>query len=146
MTDTFNEGDLIEATKGDTVIRGKAWNDCTGTLNIGGTGWSVERIEARGYAVTLIEKAAPALPTEPGVYRSRTGELWAIEGEGERLKWVGEDFIRVDPNNYVPFIRLEPVADTAKKVLDRFDAVFNASFISPGDVLNQLREEFGVAK
>jgi hypothetical protein len=54
-------------------------------------------------------KPAVLLPTEPGHYVDRTGNGWNIrEGATSSL-----------PEENAPYTRLEPVAVTAKKVLDR---------------------------
>ena len=141
----YNEGDLIEATKDETVIRGRL----CGLFGewLGGSLRTVNGLTKDGYALTLIEKATSPLPTAEGVYRSRTGALWTIEPPAP-LKWVGDNpqFSLNNPHNYAPFTRLEPVADTAKKVLDRvLEAYQNEHprlFIS--DVLPLVSKEFGV--
>src|SRR5690606_24484588 len=77
---TLSEGDLIEATLGDTVLRGR--------LNrfeqMPGVGRTPASLDLDGYRVRLIEKAVPALPTAPGFYLDALGYCWALEREGNR--------------------------------------------------------------
>lgn len=109
----FSEGDLIEATKGDTVIRGRV--SSTGVLVE--TGRSLQGLREQGFTLTPIEKAAPALPTEPGFYLDGQGDVWRLTTSGN---WSCPTAPSEDGHakTYAPFTRLEPVADTAKKVLD----------------------------
>lgn len=72
----WREGDLVEATNGETVIRGRLRDGgpknggrplLTLTLVIES---DILHLEANGYTVTLIERAPEPLPTERGVYVS----------------------------------------------------------------------------
>lgn len=65
---TYNEGDLVEAVKGDTVIGGRVSLALDGRVIIGESSRSVGVLENEGFTVTVIERAKPKLPTEPGVY------------------------------------------------------------------------------
>lgn len=102
---------------------------------------------------TLYVEAPPKveLPTEPGWYRGydqlaevafvtelRDGKFWRGHyGTGE----YG------DVERFAPFTRLEPVAETAKKVLDRVAAVAKGRAGNPwnaGATLSAVAAEFGV--
>lgn len=135
----FSEGDLVEAVKGERVIRDRIHvitdspifnnNPYLGEPRMFGES-SIESLRANGYTLTLVEKAAPALPTEAGWYRSsglgsdQIDGLLHLGARGD-WTWVGNMFA-VNPDaltykqarQHLPLIRLEPVADTAKKVLD----------------------------
>lgn len=94
-------------------------------------------------AWTLFVKVPPrlALPTEPGYYQDRVEDVWTLTKSG---KWLaGED--PGDPAIWTPLTRLEPVSETAKKVLDRVRA--DDAFI-PGPyfelILSAIGAEFGV--
>jgi hypothetical protein len=49
-----------------------------------------------------------------------------------------------DPTKYAPFTKLEPVAETAKKVLERSQEVHAGAFVTVEEVAAQLAAEFGV--
>jgi len=66
-TPEFNHGDLIEAVKGDDLLRGRGWFDCSGPMMVGSSGCSTDGLTTRGYTVRVIEKAKPPLPSEPGI-------------------------------------------------------------------------------
>ena len=120
----YNEGDLVEAVKGNTAIRGPL-------VNIWGLGRSlclklslglltdIIYLEANGYKITVIEKAPPkvVLPTEPGVYADRANDTWVLNG---RLQWMCPESPGDNDNAaaYAPFTPLKPVSETAKKVLE----------------------------
>ena len=66
----YNEGDLIEAVKGESSMRGPIIRDSHKCLLIAEHGWLLAELLADGWTVTVIKKAAPVvvLPTEPGIY------------------------------------------------------------------------------
>lgn len=107
IIDQIREGDLVEAVKGEDVIRGRArlagedymwW--------IGASGRSAGNLEALGFTLTVVEKAAPPLPTEPGLYVDKDGDPWRFLG-GRPLN-----------REWAPYTRLEPVPETVKRVAD----------------------------
>jgi len=144
----WKEGDLVEAVKGETVIRGRLISRGNGlvlnlTLAIAS---DIPHLEANGYTLTRVEHVKSELPTEPGVYEDREGDAWLLAANCEwhcltvDLRHVGKP-IEFDPSLYAPFTRIEPVPVTAKKVLDR------VSQILPGPFPNEfsgLAREFGV--
>jgi len=136
---TLSEGDLIEATLGDTVLRGR--------LNrfeqMPGVGRTPASLDLDGYRVRLIEKAVPALPTEPGFYLDDLGYCWSLEREGN-WRWGGETYDTV-PAHHLPIQKLEPVADTAKKVLERVELILSAGGIHAlPNAFGGLAKEFGI--
>ncbi|WNT44354.1 hypothetical protein SEA_MABODAMACA_36 [Microbacterium phage Mabodamaca] len=67
----LTEGDLLRATKGDTVVGGRVATSYPRNIanaRIGETGTTVRRLLALGFDVERLEKAPPVLPTEPGFY------------------------------------------------------------------------------
>jgi hypothetical protein len=88
---------------------------------------------------SLFVEAPPAvvLPTEPGHYLDNDGELWTMIPDfpfREKLH-----------AKYAPFTRLEPVPETAKKVLDRIKVLYDENFIdNANESWNRVAREFGV--
>lgn len=154
----YNEGDLVEAVKGDTVIRGRISDIGQGPFIDIPDPWT-GTLENADFTVTVIEKAAPALPTEPG---------WYLSNGGGGAVYLGVDGSWSDDRNYgvnpgeiarkhAPLTRLEPVPDTAKKVLDRVrtellsttfrDSLLGIEALNAAVVrtdLNNIAAEFGV--
>lgn len=139
----FSEGDLIEASKGDTVIRGRVV-PLGGGLTIQAGGWDVDSFERSGFTLTVIEKAAPALPTEPGAYLvtktfrgkrcvllTQTGEWYDYLGGMVAAEYVQKYLLPLEP--------MASVSDTAKKVLDRV-----ARSVGNDSILRKIATEFGV--
>ena len=87
--------------------------------------WSHTGYYARSESWSLFVEAPPAvvLPTERGLYSDRDGDAWLLDVYGD---WVQLTEVGVtggliagrDAADYVPFTRLAPVPETAKKVLD----------------------------
>ncbi|AWY06707.1 hypothetical protein SEA_ZETA1847_73 [Microbacterium phage Zeta1847] len=120
------EGDLVSATKGETALVGRVAKctrmlprrlytsegptECT-ELVVGVTGPTagptLETLRRNGFELVVLERA-PELPTEPGVYVDRTGDVWRIFAEGEPLKCLSTsgDMGDVDPANWAPFTKL----------------------------------------
>ena len=117
----FNEGDLVEAVKGCSVICGYLNSDRDiVTENVTHT---PAFLRNNGWTVAVIEKATPPLPTEKGYYRS--GAQGSVNGtvqldNDSRWWWVGNEY-RPAPERiptdqvpkYMPPTLLEPVAATA---------------------------------
>ena len=108
----YNEGDLVEGVKGESVIRGRL--DNIGNLIIDGLDWRVASLIRNGFTIRVVEEAAAVvvLPTEPGIYQDNGGDPWELTDFG----WVFGDQV-MSPDKFAPFTRLEPVSETAKKVL-----------------------------
>jgi hypothetical protein len=151
MNELFAEGDLVEAVKTEiassTLLRGvlksTGWeNDFI--LQAQGFSPEINELEAKGFTLTLIEKATPPLPTQQGWYTDQEGDIWRVDSFA-RLWCIGSVEDDENPSDYAPFTRLEPVAETAKKVLDRVLEEYGTlplRFVS--DVLPIVAKEFGV--
>ena len=157
----YNEGDLVEAVKGNTAIRGPL-------VNIWGLGRSlylkltlglvtdIIHLEANGYKITVIEKAPPkvVLPTEPGFYVTAYNDpdVFELTKAGSWFygpKSIPVDRVIHDGGNYLR--RLEPVGETAKKVLkalddfaEEFGVATSANRRIYNDGWNAVATEFGV--
>lgn len=77
----FREGDLIEARKGDTVIRGVLDAD----LRLEEAGWGIPSFDRWHWTVETIEKAEPALPELP----TKPGAVVLVETEEGRRHFLG---------------------------------------------------------
>jgi hypothetical protein len=102
--------------------------------------------QTAGWSLFVEEPPAVVLPIEPGHYLDKDGTAWRITARFP---------FRVDLHaRHAPFTRLEPVSETAKKVLDRVlavtEAVAGCPTVSPNmhrvvdEVVKRLRAEFGV--
>lgn len=94
----------------------------------------------------------PKLPTEPGLYRLSNQMVVLRNGYGEWQSPNGFDTVNQAITLSSSFTRLEPVADTAKRILGKLDAVSVRGFVNrvgarrtiyDGD-WNDVADEFGV--
>ena len=126
----YNQGDLVEAICGESLIRDRLVKRLD-SLAFGTSGGTIHWYENLGWTITVIEKAPPkvVLPVEEGFYSVvRDG------GPGARiLRLIGGAWeeIGAEASRFTPEVlrdsaikegrltRLEPVPETAKKVLDR---------------------------
>ena len=102
------------------------------------------------WSLSVPAKPAVELPTEPGIYvesgrKPNTVDLWTLHENG---RWVSNAGSKYDSRveEFAPFTKLEPVAVTAKKVLDRFAAYWEDGM--PADMSIEMRgiaKEFGVS-
>jgi len=157
MSETVYEvGDLVEIEQGEEFHRGRVYDVGSSAIMLrvpGAPGLTPHELTLGGWIVTVAEKSKPpvVLPTEPGVYIDATSGLWrftqkgylALQANGS-AGWFGADHLR----ELAPFTRLEPVAETAKKVLDRLDALDSelsraSCSMTKGHILT-LAAEFGV--
>ena len=142
MTETFNVGDLVEAVKGETVVRGRVENrtgpDTAALLGIA-NGLALSHYRACDFTVTVIEKALPPLPTELGWYTDKTGGLWAFKANGyfalDAGNCVGWFSAQLLQEEYAPFTRLASVAEVLKKV---------RNFCAECGELEAIAAEYGV--
>lgn len=148
----YNEGDLVEAVKGETVIRGRA-TASYGKHLLGRSGRIMEELEDNGFILTVIEKAAPknVLPTEPGIYVTEGSEVWEkvplfLLGDQSWQFANGEDASEAAANwgTKAPLTKLEPVPVTAKKVIERFEILHLSDNMWLDDVA-VISAEFGVS-
>ena len=112
----FNVGDLVEARKGELVIRDRVVMKSYG-LALGAMGWSLRDVRLNGYTLSLVEAATPPLPSEPGVYEAvdEGCGMWVLDTDGSWWLGAAEIIPQLVPE---VLVRLESVPDTAKKVLD----------------------------
>lgn len=121
----FSKGDLVEAVKGETVIRGRvrSTNNAYFWLTVDGIAATINHSEASGWAVAVIEKAAPkdVLPTEPGFYIDNQNDAWLLRADGEWFALTDDNATRrvldavstIKPDNFAPFTRLVPEVKNA---------------------------------
>jgi hypothetical protein len=122
----YNEGDLIEAVKDKARV-----TDVATRSNLGGGLYLpimrgaiyLDTLERGGWTLTVLEKAAPPLPTEPGWYLDKYDDIWGVSAEG-RFGYRGRTWAQPgeDVTAYAPFTRLEPVPVTVQKVIDYLTA------------------------
>ena len=146
----YNEGDLVEAVKGQSSMLGPLIRDNYKCLLIAEHGWLLNELIADRWTVTVIKKAAPivVLPREPGVYAtyldSSRSQLIHRLNDG-RWTNANQNYDMTDEMvaHCLPLTRLEPVPVTAKKVLDAVDKVWPWSDNRLRD-LDKIAKEFGV--
>jgi len=144
----FNVGDLVEAVKGELVIRDrvtvKGYH-----LALGAMGWSLRDVRLNGYTLSLVEAATPPLPTEPGIYADIEGDPWKLNATTDdyEARWsFGNEYkTRAQVSQHVPFTRLGPVPDIARKVVDATIRTFNSKGGNIVDALISVSQEFGVS-
>ena len=146
----YQAGDFVEAVKNRLRIGGVLSTYYAG-LRIEDAGWSVEALKRDGFTVTVIEKATPPpppLPTVPGAYAGNTGSVHVLTSSGQWLDfslWKGTPWPK-PPTGYAPFTRLEPVAETAKRIVAYAWELLSASsgHLAPDPLIGTLADEFGV--
>lgn len=135
-------GDMVQLTRDEQQVVG-----CVNEVGLGGYWFSVKYINTfyHGADWSLFVQAPPAivLPTEPGCYLDKDGSVWTIT---TRFPFREDLHAR-----HAPFTRLEPVPETAKKVLDAVDAAWmrghhmgDGSASHRFEVVRSLRAEFEV--
>ena len=157
MTDSdYAEGDFVEVVKGRTRISGVLAPGYASSLFIEGFGRSIGTLKRDGYTVTVIERAKPALPTEPGFYLTdySYNEVFELTAAGDW--YCGTDAIpveRVIHDAGDRLVRLEPVPETAKKVLEAVRVRLsmpldgrrpNGEFMIRTETLDSIGTQFGV--
>ena len=151
----LNAGDLVEARKDEIrhVERlDRSWNF---TLLFRDWGQSVHNAKELGYSLSLVEAATPPpppLPLEPGHYLLEfllTSHVYTLSVEG--YWWDGSIQVSEEKMQYQVAnaendpVRLEPVPDIAKKVIDATIRTFNSKGGNIVDALISVSQEFGVS-
>lgn len=157
----FHEGDLVRIERDHVIVQDRLASSASapGRLYLpaqkGGT--YVDALRTHGWKVTVIERAKPALPTEPGLYcvgGNTTGVGGTVQlNVDKEWWWVGNEYQpqpkKIDAGYITEFLapltRLEPVPETAKKVLDRLSSWWE--FGPPQNFLDEfaaVAAEFGV--
>jgi hypothetical protein len=131
-------GDLVKFENGENILIVRAEGVA---LSGGWISWSGDVCIWKRVGWSLFVEAPPAvvLPTEPGWYLDKDYCVWKLESDGwyfdsERVQY---NSARLD----APFERLEPVPETAKKVLDKINPFIA---ISCWHHLVRVAAEFGV--
>lgn len=151
----YNEGDLVEAVKGERRVVDRIRKDEEGDLYIHGVGHlsncflgaGMNPAVNAGYTLTVIERATPPLPTASGLYLHRNGiDVLYLGLDGS---WTSGTEYGVDParvaREAAPLVLLEPVPVTAKRVLGRVQEEFDGSDRRTlDDDLAAVATEFGV--
>lgn len=153
--EVYNEGDLVEAVKGELRhtdrLVASAVSCPLGLLYLPGfqQGTYVDALVADGFTITVIEKAKPQLPTEPGIYVS-----WVNAPSPEIVHLTkSSGWVDANDENYMgvnelaklmPLTRLAPVAETAKNVLERVANFWEFPSQSVTEELNAIAIEYGI--
>lgn len=112
--DEYHEGDLIRATnERGAKIEGKLFKTEDGRLALGAYQWTFPNwvTQNAGFSIIeVLERAPDPLPTEPGAYHDKDGDLWFLDDGG---KWWDLSTMSVPisprqeyPKAYAPFTRL----------------------------------------
>lgn len=141
----FKVGDKIHAKNYDTEIIATLC-ESAGDVYLGASGWALSTILADFWEVTLVESAPEPLPTEEGWYVAfdrLANEPFVVEiRSGNSRFWYRGNPLG-NPERFAPFTRLEPVPDTASRVINRL--VEQAEM--HGEELwgvQQIKNDFGV--
>ena len=137
----FNVGDLVEARKGELVIRDRVVMKTYG-LALGAMDWSLSGARLNGHTLSLVEAATPPLPTEPGAYMTVDGDVLTLDKP--LLGWACGSLSISAKSLELPLTKLEPVPDTAKKVIDATIRTFNSKGGNIVDALISVSQEFEV--
>lgn len=157
------EGQLVRLEHGDgSVLIRESFRD---VIN----GWSkiplligepdsvryLHTMMGHGWSLFVPAPTTPPLPTEPRtLWLDRTNDVWLVARNGDLICLTGsmgthrfgEGFSHGDPNDYAPFVRLEPRADTAKAVLERVKSLAEFYADDSTRYLPLVAAEFGVTE
>ena len=90
---------------------------------------------------------APPLPTTPGSYLGNDDRPWRLGADGYWHRLNGVRYLPDSAERFAPFIPLEPVPVTAKRVLEAIDETYGEDFIhNPSPEWNKVAAQFGVAQ
>ena len=154
----IRKGDLIRREYGDVDHVSNAaveyYAACDG-FYVGGT--------LDSYFLLDRPKPPVVLPTEVGVYFDKAGDIWVIGLSGKMavatsgghdwlIPWETSEGSNIVPENYAPFTKLEPVAETAAKMLalavkaieESTPASTSYKTVHARAVKHAFRAEFGV--
>ena len=146
--------DLVRVTRDDGMLTGEIVSiGMNGhgriVLSAIGTYTSIE-INLRDWQLSVPAKPAVELPTELGsvITWKRNGIpsfayidaslLWDCNG----VNYTERDLLAALRDSEI--VRMEPVAVTAKKVLDQMQSVVEGDYSSVASVISDIRKEFGV--
>jgi len=150
----FNVGDLVEARKGECIIRDRVqvserWPD---SLFLGDSPYAeiLNWYTVHGFTLSLVEAATPPLPTEEGAiitWNKGYAQETAVLEKTNQWLYNGNNFETAEIEQAIdghPFTRLEPVPDIARKVIDATIRTFNSKGGNIVDALMSVSQEFGV--
>jgi hypothetical protein len=83
---------------------------------------------------------------KPGPVQIVPAVGYYFDKDGDLFNFDEEDIIGRNWAKYAPFTRLEPVPETAKKILDRFLAAYESSGQTVKNCMRMVAKEFGVTK
>jgi hypothetical protein len=150
-------GDQVRVVRGDNVLDGKIVDRYVlGCDEPHAIALLVEGIPSSLHITKLVwtlfvpAKPAVELPTEPGAYLDTKGEAWSLcraggwfsHGDGSLTVEYADEEVESVWCRYGPFTKLEPVAVTAKKVLDDVSKFAWADGFMPQ--LRELSNKYGV--
>jgi len=157
-------GDTVRATRNDDAITYEVVDkyiaitgDAPYALVVRPVGltWQT-RLDRNVWSLSVPTKPAVELPTEPGIYLTSNETVVELDPDGRWFDRVDNLMSHKWVSDAAPFIRLEPIAVTAKKVIgivrDRIqvsgvgqsDGPTTRGFLRAG--LQELAEEFGVTE
>lgn len=141
----YNEGDLVEAVKGE--------DHRIGRVTVPGAhqrmqGYCLHRYEEDGWTLTVIERAKPVLPTEPGAYAYDGWSSVAVRNDIGQWRDDSGNPLTLRNQDAGKLTRLEPVAETVKKVLDALGDYLDGQLTgrTKKDIISALSAEFGVGE
>jgi len=151
-------GDPVQIRRDESVITGTVNDRYSNTLK-GVYSLTIEAkalyqsvfIECEHWSLFVPARSAVTLPTEPGWYLDVDEDVWRLYEFG---RWVcmNENY-KGTPDAVAPFVRLELVPDTARRVLTAVQhAIFmpsggknpNGDFVITSSSVNRIAAEFGV--
>ena len=144
-------GDQVRAMRAEQMLTGKVVDRYIRGSATGGEVYSLI-LEVEGVAnqptldraywqLSVPAKPAVVLPTEEGIYMDVSGSPWELRFFFEAVMWKFGGDLQTDSQAelYAPFTRLEPVAVTAKKVIEFIESDLSC------DSYDTARKEFGVS-
>ena len=144
---TLKKGDRVRLVKGDDEATVSVVTGDSSLLRSRNNGF----FKGHGWKLFVV-KHEKSLPTEPGLYLDYEGDPWVLDeisgiwrnvaSYGNYSQPLGEWRA---PADFAPFTRLEPQAETVKKVLARLEELFDGSGTVHDDY-TQVAAEFGVTE
>lgn len=125
------KGDVLFHENGDRLtVRGVGERSSAAGFSLGATSW-----QTRGFTPY---RRKPELPTTPGAYLDKDGNVWLRDDDWDGKPWIGQgysDWLTPDEvSQRAPFTRLVPVPSSASVLevvkgiipLSRYEAVTDA--------------------
>lgn len=147
---TIKAGDLICVVWPTGNREGKVFDAGAGTLYLGypngSNVFAVESLRSDGGALFVPVPTQPELPTEYGWHVDGFGRAFHVSGIGrDPWAWWGDsETIAVDLLE-LPFTRLLPEAETAKRIISTLDQMRERGVWTIEGAQRRIAEEFGVS-